>query len=193
MPQSFSSAAPSSAKATYRVRNWPEYNRALIARGQFTLWIAAEVLSCRRARRGKGKRYSDVAILAALCLRPVSGLTLRQTRGFLSSLVTLMDLTIEIAHYSTFSRWAEGLEAPRLKPRANGPVNLAIDATGLKMFCEGEWKMRRHGKDKRRIRRRLHPGVDTVSGDIMAHELTISDARDGPRTARPFDAHRNRA
>ena len=40
--------------------------------------------------------------------------------------------------------------------------------------------MRWYGRDKRRIRRRLHPGVDTVSGDIMAHEPTKGDARDGP-------------
>ena len=51
-------------KALYRVQNWPEYNRALVSRGSLTLWLDDDVLQGWRARGGKGRRYSDMAIRA---------------------------------------------------------------------------------------------------------------------------------
>ncbi|MDI5349524.1 transposase, partial [Salmonella enterica subsp. enterica serovar Kentucky] len=38
---------------------------------------------------------------------------------------------------------------------------LVIDSTGLKVFGEGEWKVRKHGKERRRIWRKLHLAVDS--------------------------------
>src|SRR5690606_7359189 len=55
----------------------------------------------------------------------------------------------------------------------------AIDATGLKVHGEGEWKVRTHGKDKRRVWRKLHLGVDTTTGELLAHALTPSETHDG--------------
>ncbi|HAS3930664.1 TPA: transposase, partial [Vibrio cholerae] len=38
--------------------------------------------------------------------------------------------------------------------------HLAIDATGLKVYGEGEWKVKKHGTDgKRRVWRKLHLAV----------------------------------
>ena len=167
-------------KPRYRVTNWRDYNRALVARGSITLWIDEEVLAGWRATGGKGWRYSDAAILAALSLRAVFGLTLRQTEGFLASLKRLLGLAIEVPHYSTFSRRAGALAVPKLaRPAGGGPLHLAIDATGLKVHGEGEWKVRVHGKDKRRVWRKLHLGVDTPTGEILAHALTASETHDG--------------
>lgn len=167
-------------KPRYRVANWPDYNRALVGRGSITLWIDEAVLAGWRATGGKGRRYSDAAILAALSLRAVFGLTLRQTQGFLLSLVRLLGLTIEVPHYSTFCRRAAALEVPKLARTAGGgPLHLAIDATGLKLYGEGEWKVRVHGKGKRRVWRKLHLGVDTATGAIVAHTLTPSETHEG--------------
>jgi hypothetical protein len=170
----------SSPKPRYRVSNWRDYNRSLVARGSITLWIDEEVLSGWRATGGRGRRYGDPAILCALSLRAVFGLTLRQTQGFLLSLVRLLGLAIEVPHYSTFCRRAGALAVPRLaRPTGGGPLHLAIDATGLKVHGEGEWKIRMHGKDRRRVWRKLHLGVDTATGEILAHALTPSQAHEG--------------
>jgi hypothetical protein len=74
-------------------------------------------------------------------------------------------------------------------------VHLAVDATGLKVYGEGEWKVRVHGKDKRRVWRKLHLAVDTGTGALHAHALTVSEASDGgeregllARTAAPVAA-----
>ena len=89
--------SPASApKPRYRVTNWREYNRALIARGSITLWIDEEVIAGWQATGGKGLRYSDVAMRAALSLRAVFRLPLRQTQGFLLSLKRLLGLAIDI-------------------------------------------------------------------------------------------------
>lgn len=166
-------------KPRYRIVNWRDYNRALVARGSITLWIDEAVLAGWRASGGKGRRYSDAAILAALSLRAVLGLTLRQTQGFLISLTHLLGLAVEVPHYSTFSRRAVALPVPKLGRPAGGPLHLAIDATGLKVHGEGEWKVRVHGKDKRRVWRKLHLAVDTRTGELHAHALTPSETHDG--------------
>ncbi len=59
-----------SAKPRYRVTNWRDYNRALVA---ITLWMHEEVLAGWRATGGKGRRYRDAAILAALGCARCSG------------------------------------------------------------------------------------------------------------------------
>lgn len=166
-------------KPRYRVTNWREYNRALVARGAITLWIDEAVAAGWEAAGGKGWRYSDTAILCALSLRAVFGLTLRQTQGFLHDLTRLLGLEITVPHYSTFSRRAATLTVPRLARSSGGPVHLAVDATGLKVYGEGEWKVRAHGKDKRRVWRKLHLAVDTRTGALHAHALTASEVHDG--------------
>ena len=56
-------------KPRYRITNWRDYNRALVARGAITLWIDEAVVAGWGAAGGKGWRYSDMAILCALGLR----------------------------------------------------------------------------------------------------------------------------
>lgn len=68
---------------------------------------------------------------------------------------------------------------PKLaRPAGGGPLHLAIDATGLKVLGEGEWKVRGHGKDRRRVWRKLHLAVDTRTGALHAHALTPSATHD---------------
>lgn len=165
--------------------NWADYNRALVARGGVTLWLHDEVLHDWRATGGKGMRYSDAAVLCALSIRSVYKLPLRQTEGFLHSFKTLLKLSIPVPHYSTLSRRAAELVVPELRRgQHEGPLHLAIDSTGLKLSGEGEWKMRQHGKGKRRVWRKLHLAVDTETGEILAHTLTGSDHHDGPELPR---------
>ena len=182
-------------KPRYRVRNWRTYNRALVGRGAITLWIDEEVIAGWRATGGRGWRYGDAAILCALSLRAVFKLALRQTQGFLQDLTRQLGLELEVPNYSTFSRRAATLSVPQPVWRGDGPVHLAVDATGLKVYGEGEWKVRVHGKDRRRVWRKLHLAVDTRTGTLCAHALTGSEAADAgelegllARTAAPVAA-----
>jgi hypothetical protein len=53
-----------------------------------------------------------------------------------------------------------------------------VDATGLKLYGEGEWKVRQHGYTKRRTWRKLHLGVDECSGEIVATVLSTNNVGD---------------
>ncbi|UXI00529.1 IS5 family transposase [Photobacterium sp. TY1-4] len=63
---------------------------------------------------------------------------------------------------------------------ARGEIrHLAIDATGLKVFGEGEWKMKNHGKEERRVWRKLHLAVDADTHQVICAELSLSTVTDG--------------
>src|SRR5690606_8468417 len=61
---------------------------------------------------------------------------------------------------------------------SNSSLHAVVDSTGLKIFGEGEWKVRQHGYSKRRTWRKLHLGLDERSGEIVAMELTTNDVTD---------------
>jgi hypothetical protein len=116
-----------------------------------------------------------------LTLRIVFGLPLRQTQGLMRSIATLMNVTITVPDFSTLSRRSKGLVLPfiRSKNRKSDPIHLVVDSTGLKVFGEGEWLENKHKiKVKRKRWRKLHVGLDLVSGEIVCADLTTDDVGD---------------
>jgi hypothetical protein len=168
-------------KRQYRIRNWQEYNRALIGRGSLTLWIDVRATdtwldhSCP-ARRGRRRTYTDAAILCALLLREAYHLPLRSTQGLVHSVLRLMQVRLASPHYSTLSRRACRLELSLAAPKKIR--HLVIDSTGLKVYGEGEWKVRTHGKDKRRTWRKLHIAMDASTHQLTAASITDKDLLD---------------
>ncbi|WP_237352792.1 IS5 family transposase [Rhizobium leguminosarum] len=173
------------AKQKYQVTNWPAYNESLRQRGDLTIWVKDEALSLwtarRRRSRGGQPKYSDLAITLCLTLRVVYGLALRQTQGLMRSVAALMGFDIAVPDFSTLSRRSKGLALPSTKSRAttSGPVHLVVDSTGLKVFGEGEWLENKHKtKTKRKRWRKLHLGLNLVSGEIVCSDLTVDDVGD---------------
>ena len=161
-------AAP---KPTYRIRNWNDYNDALVRRGSLTLWVDPAALQAWRyrgpARRGARFRFSDTAIECLLTLRAVYRLTLRATEGFARSLFELMEVDLPVPDYTTLCRRAATVRIA-LPKRAEGPLHLIPDSTGLKVYGEGEWKVRQHGSSKRRTWPKLHLAIDPEAHEIRA-------------------------
>ena len=155
----------------YRVSNWPEYNESLRQRGDVTVWLSPEVEAAWRADRRKSRGgqpvYSDLAITVCLTLGMVYKQPLRQTEGFVRSLIKIMGLDLAVPDYSTFSRRGAGLVLPKeTRAQTNGPIHLVVDSTGLKIFGEGEWLENKHKtKAKGKSWRKFHLGLDLVSGD----------------------------
>ncbi len=168
-------------KTKYRVRNWAEYDTALRKRGDVTVWFdedAVETWTPPKTRRRGGQRlYSNLAIVTALTLREVFRLPLRQTEGFLNSILRLMDLDLASPDHTTLSRRNKDVEVPRPSSVHEGPVHLIVDSTGLRVFGDGEWHRRKHGTKTRRTWRKLHTGVD-ADGFIVASVLTESVSGD---------------
>lgn len=172
-----------SSKLTYRVRNWKQYNRALINRGNLTLWVSEEAIAgwyapVQNRGRGRSFTYSDSCIELALTLRTLFRFPLRSTQGFLEGLVKLMGLDLRVPHYSRLSRRAGSLQIALPRKEKSGKLDLVIDSTGLKVYGEGEWKIRTHGKQKRRTWRKYHVAVDPETHEVVAQELTQSNFHD---------------
>ena len=100
-------------KQHYEIKNWPDYNQALINRGSLTLWIDESMIQFWHQPEKTGYRdspmtYSDMAIQCALHTQP-----------------TPTNPEIRLPH-----------------PGSRAPRHLVIDSTGLKVYGEDEWKVR---------------------------------------------------
>jgi hypothetical protein len=174
-------------KTVYRVKNWREYEQSLRDRGDITLWISQEALDAwtppQTGTRGAQPVYSDAAIETALSLRLLFRLPLRQTEGFLSAILRLMDVTIPCPDHTTLSRRNATVAIRRKIARApQGPMCVIVDSTGLKICGQGEWHAQKHGDKKRKAWKKLHIGVD-AQGRIFASTVTESHAQDPSQTS----------
>ena len=168
-------------KTRYRVTNWPEYDRALVNRGDLTLWISPGAIKAWNAKpsgcRGAPCKYSDLAIETALTIRLLFHLPLRQTEGFLRSLFELMGLGLDVPDHTTLSRRGSTLKVNLGVLQSKKPMHLIIDSSGLSIVGEGEWAAAKHGGGGKRGWRKLHLGVD-ADGRIQTQVLTKSNVDD---------------
>ena len=168
-------------KTKYHVGNWPEYEPALVRRGDVTLWLSAEAMDAWRpapsGRPGGPRKFSDVSIMTALRLRLVFRLPLRQTEGFLRSVLALMRTDLEAPDHTTLSRRSQHLDLALDRIPAQRPVHLIVDSTGRSIVSEGEWAAVKHGNRGTRGWKKLHFGVDR-SGVIVAQAVTEPTADD---------------
>ena len=176
-------------KRQYRIRNWHDYNKALVARGSLTLWLDTHSIEtwCEQSPptgRGRRRTYSDVAVRCALTLREVYHLPLRATAGLVCSLLRLLAVDLPAPDYSTLSRRARHLRVSLATQHSQQIEHLVVDSTGLKLYGEGEWKVRLHGWAKHRTWRKLHLSIDAARQRVTAALITrkeVVDARVLPR------------
>ncbi|MGU5544514.1 IS5 family transposase [Aeromonas veronii] len=165
------------------ITNWPQYNKSLINLGSLTFWVDTEAMSNwfhhdHHGRRGRSQLYTDQTIATFLMLKGIFNLTLRATQGLLDTLFELMNVPLCAPDYSCASKRARSVTVAYRQPPKEGITDLVIDSTGLKVFGEGEWKVRKHGAEKRRVWRKLHLAVDPVTHDIVAAEVSLENVHD---------------
>ncbi len=167
-------------KTRYRTTNWPEYNRSLQSRPNLTVWMSPDIPwlgNVRTETNGRPTVYTDAAIQAVLTMKVLFKLGLRQARGLVSSLLTLLKLDWPVPCFSTVSRRQATLTVNIPARRRAEPLHLLVDSTGIKICGEGEWKVKKHGAEYRRAWRKVHLAIDAVTLDIRAVEMT--DHRQG--------------
>lgn len=178
------SEASATKKANYRITNWPAYDRALVARGNLTFGFDQEVIVQRWTPEPTGKRgapwgYSDWSIQTLLVLKQVFHLPYRSLEGFGRSLMRLMGLDLSIPDHTHLSRRARDLTVQIPRQERTEPIHVVVDSTGLKVFGEGEWKVRQHGAGKRRTWIKVHLAVDAHAKDVIGVEVTTPAWTDG--------------
>ncbi len=170
-------------KSKHKIANWSQYNKALVNRGSLTFWIDEQAIKSWRCtehhgRRGRGYIYSDVAIETALVIKGVFSLSLRSLEGFTNSVFQLMDVPLCSPSYSCISKRAKIVEVKYRAPSRGTVAHVVIDSTGLKVYGEGEWKTRKHGKEKRRTWRKLHLAVDSCTHEVVSAEVSLVNVTD---------------
>lgn len=169
-------------KHSYRIKNWSSYNGSLKRRGRITLYMSQEAIrgwnSAKTGKRGGQYVYSDLAIETVLLLKAVYRLAYRQTQGLLEDLFECLNLKLHVPSYTQVCRRAKSLSVPSYKIPSKGGMDLVLDSTGLKVYGEGEWKVRKHGWGKRRTWLKLHLGVDADTGFVHCVALTGNEKTD---------------
>lgn len=176
-------------KKKYKIRNWREYNESLVRRGSLEFWIEKGIIKNwevhiidehGKRKRGSQKQYSGYAIEWCRLIGKVFHQRLRQTEGFVRSICKQTGIRVNVPDYSTLSRRGGTLivHVPRKEKET---VVAILDSTGLKVYGEGEWKVRKHGYSKRREWVKAHVSIDE-DGEIRAIKLTdnsVDDAEAG--------------
>jgi len=96
-------------------------------------------------KRGRQPFFSDAAVQTCLTMKVLFGMALRQTTGFVESLLRLVGLDWDVPYFSTLSRRQKTLAVNIPHRGSQGPLHLLIDSTGIKVEGEGEWNARKHG------------------------------------------------
>lgn len=188
----------------------PAYNKALKHRGLLTIWFDPAMTweAAPTGRRGRQPDYTDAAIQACLTMKVLFGIALRQTRGFVESLLRPIAWTgrcpssgdpstgrrADPPQFSTLSRRQKTLKVNVPYRGSNGPLHPPIDSTGIKVEGEANGlrrvrkqsgglsarRRRKHGGSKRRVWCKIHLGIDEKTLEIRAAEFTTSDIGDAP-------------
>lgn len=166
----------------YRTTNWSPYNAALRKRGSLLVWLDKEMAwhAPNEGRPGRPPVFSDAAIQFCLSIKVLFKPPLRQTAGMVASLLRLAGLDWPVPDYSTLCRRQKTLQVHIPYRRADGPLNLLVDNTGIKFLGDGERQARKHGVQGRRQWRKVHLAMDTAtsaSSSYPAWKATVPSRR----------------
>lgn len=182
-PKKTPKKTPNKTKARAKKIDWRRYNQALKDRGRITLWIEAETVEGwvdepEIKTRGGQRIYSDAAITCALTMRSVFHLALRQAEGFCRSLLAETGRDLPTPDYTTLSRRCGTLDIPLPRSLPQGALDIVVDSTGVKVYGEGEWKVRQHGVGKRRTWLKLHLAIDVKTQAACATVVSSASVSD---------------
>ncbi len=164
-------------------RDWKEYNRRLVSRGEITLYVEPAILSQgdelkRMNRRKVGRRfqYGNGLIFASFALKCFLRLAYRQTEGLFRNITKRLDLE-KIPNFRTIWDRITAMEKEDIKfnitPLKPGEkIEIAIDSTGLKRINDGEYRSTKYGKAKGWIK--MHLSVNVKTGEALT-EVTTTD------------------
>lgn len=167
----------------YKVRNWSQYNKSLTNRGNLFFWIDQNAIKKWKAGKdphfiGAPRQYSDDAILCMLAIKVIFHQPYRQLIGLFISLFAMMGFSVPLPHFTTVATRARELGKHFKKLSGKRPTDLVFDSSGFKVYGEGEWKVRQHGKQKRRRWKKFHIAICPDTQEIILAEATELEEMD---------------
>jgi hypothetical protein len=120
------------------------YSAALRNRGSLLIWLNKDMtwLAPHDFSPARPAVFSDATIQFCLTIKVLFKLPLRQTTGMVAILLKLANLDWPVPDYTTLCRRQKTLTVRIPYRRADGPLNLLVDSTGIKFLGGGEWQAR---------------------------------------------------
>lgn len=164
----------------YKTRNWPSYNTALKQCGSLSIWFVPEMAlhAVPTGKCGRQPEFSVAAIQTCLKMKVRLDMPLRQTVGFVESLLRMAGLDWKVPDFSALCSRQKTLSVAISYRGGTGPLHLVIDATGIK--AESEWNARKHGGATKRLWRKLHLDMDEEPLEIRAVGVMTGNVGDAP-------------
>jgi hypothetical protein len=166
-----------------RKRNWRQYNKALVQRGSLTFLIDPKMmktlaLQVHKKRRGRPLEFSNEFILILLMIKIHYKMPYRMLEGFTRFFFEQIK-KIKVPTYSLICKRAKGVARKLPKLSSCRPSTIIVDATGIKVQGEGEWKVKVHGKGRPRKWVKLHIAIDARTQEIVGEISTEGSVDDG--------------
>lgn len=166
-----------------RKRNWREYNKKLVQRGSLTFLIDLKIIKnlapkAQKKKKGRPLEFSDQFILILLMIKIHYKMPYRMLEGFTQFFFEQFK-KMKVPTYSLTCKRAKGLSAKLPKLSSSRPGTIIVDATGIKVQGEGEWKVKIHGKGRPRKWIKLHVAIDERTQEIVGEISTDSSVDDG--------------
>lgn len=171
-----------------RKRNWREYNKKLVQRGSLTFLIDPKIMKtlapkAQKKRKGRPLEFSDQLILLLLMIKVHYKMPYRMLEGFARFFFEQFK-KMKVPTYSLTCKRAKGLSIKLPKLSSCRPKTVIVDATGIKIQGEGEWKVKVHGKGRPRKWIKLHVAIDERTQEIVGEistEATVDDGKAFPK------------
>ncbi len=90
-----------------------------------------------------------------------------------------MGVELPVPDPTQMSRRSAALPVSIPRCGATNPRHIVVDSTGVKIYGEGEWKVREHGVGKRRTWRKVHLAIDADSKEVVGVAVTTVEWADG--------------
>ncbi len=150
--------------------------------GSLAIWFDPEMGWCAKptGKRGRARIFSAAAIQTCLTVKVLFGMALRQTTGFVKSLLRLTGLDWEVPDFSTICRRQKSLGVNIPDRGSKGARHLLSDSSGIKVHGEGDGNARKHGSPKRGCWRKIHLRIDEQTLQVRAVKITGSNTEDAP-------------
>lgn len=168
-----------------RKRNWKQYNKELVQRGSLTFLIDPNILNTnpkKCQKNGRPQEFSDPLITMLMMVKVNFRLAYRALEGFMKYISSINQWKCSIPSYSLICKRAVFIKNSLPKLSKCTSATILIDASGAKVFGEGEWKVKIHGKQKRRKWVKIHIAIDAKTQEIVAEATTESNIVDGAMT-----------
>ena len=175
-----------------RERNWSEYNKKLVQRGSLEFLIDPKVFkklktSKRKSKPGRPQKFSDPLMLMLMMIKVHFSLPYRSLEGFSKFIFKNLQKECELPTYTSICKRVSKLKGSLPKLSRRRPETVLLDASGLKVYGEGEWKVKIHGKSKRRKWIKVHIAVDPRTQEIQGVVTTESNVADSTTVPQLLD------